>query len=45
MAGGEQADFDRTERDGVWKPMGRASYIGPSYFIASDTSAMVTGFG
>jgi len=30
MAGGEQADFDRTERDGVWKPMGRASYIGPA---------------
>lgn len=28
MAGGERADFDRTERDGVWKPMGRASYIG-----------------
>jgi 2-hydroxy-3-oxopropionate reductase len=30
MAGGEKADFDRTERDGVWKPMGRASYIGPA---------------
>ena len=30
MAGGEQADFDRTEREGVWKPMGRASYIGPA---------------
>ena len=30
MAGGEQTDFDRTERDGVWKPMGRASYIGPA---------------
>jgi 2-hydroxy-3-oxopropionate reductase len=30
MAGGEQADFNRTERDGVWKPMGRASYIGPA---------------
>ena len=30
MAGGERADFDRTERDGVWKPMGRASYIGPA---------------
>jgi 2-hydroxy-3-oxopropionate reductase len=30
MAGGEQADFERTERDGVWKPMGRASYIGPA---------------
>ena len=32
MAGGEQADFNRTERDGVWKPMGRASYIGPAGF-------------
>lgn len=30
MAGGERVDFDRTERDGVWKPMGRASYIGPA---------------
>jgi 2-hydroxy-3-oxopropionate reductase len=30
MAGGERADFDRTEREGVWKPMGRASYIGPA---------------
>ncbi|MGH2509363.1 MAG: NAD(P)-dependent oxidoreductase, partial [Ktedonobacteraceae bacterium] len=30
MAGGERSDFDRTERDGVWKPMGRASYIGPA---------------
>ena len=26
----EQADFNRTEHDGVWKPMGRASYIGPA---------------
>jgi 2-hydroxy-3-oxopropionate reductase len=30
MAGGEKADFDRTEADGVWKPMGRASYVGPA---------------
>jgi 2-hydroxy-3-oxopropionate reductase len=30
MAGGERADFERTEQNGVWKPMGRASYIGPS---------------
>lgn len=30
MAGGERAAFDRTEQDGVWKPMGRASYIGPA---------------
>ncbi len=30
MAGGERGDFDRTERGGVWKPMGRASYIGPA---------------
>jgi 2-hydroxy-3-oxopropionate reductase len=30
LAGGERADFDRTEREGVWKPMGRASYIGPA---------------
>ena len=30
MAGGERADFDRAEHNGVWKPMGRASYIGPS---------------
>lgn len=30
MAGGEQADFERAERDGVWSPMGRASYIGPA---------------
>jgi 2-hydroxy-3-oxopropionate reductase len=30
MAGGERSDFDRAERDGVFKPMGRASYIGPA---------------
>src|SRR5262249_55901402 len=30
MAGGEQADFDRTEREGVWKPMGGAGYMGPA---------------
>jgi 2-hydroxy-3-oxopropionate reductase len=30
MAGGEKADFDRTEADGIWKPMGRASYVGPA---------------
>lgn len=30
MAGGERADFDKAERAGVWKPMGRASYIGPA---------------
>lgn len=30
MAGGERSDFDRMEKDGVWKPMGRASYIGPA---------------
>lgn len=28
MAGGDKADFDRTESDGVWKPLGRASYVG-----------------
>jgi 2-hydroxy-3-oxopropionate reductase len=28
MAGGEKSDFDRTEADGVWKPLGRASYVG-----------------
>jgi 2-hydroxy-3-oxopropionate reductase len=28
MAGGDQADFDRTEGDGVWAPLGRASYVG-----------------
>ena len=30
MAGGTRGDFDRAEADGVFKPMGRASYIGPS---------------
>ncbi len=30
MAGGEKADFDRAEAAGVFKPMGRASYIGPA---------------
>jgi 2-hydroxy-3-oxopropionate reductase len=30
MAGGEKADFDRAEANGVWKPMGRASYVGPA---------------
>lgn len=30
MAGGERADFDKTEKQGVWKPMGRASWIGPA---------------
>jgi 2-hydroxy-3-oxopropionate reductase len=30
MAGGERSDFDRAVKDGIWKPMGRASYIGPS---------------
>jgi 2-hydroxy-3-oxopropionate reductase len=30
MAGGERSDFDRTEKDGIWKAMGRASYIGPA---------------
>jgi 2-hydroxy-3-oxopropionate reductase len=30
MAGGEKTDFDRTEKDGIWRPMGRASYIGPA---------------
>ncbi len=30
MAGGKQADFDRAEQDGIWKPMGRASYVGPT---------------
>ena len=28
MAGGDKADFDRTQDDGVWKPLGRASYVG-----------------
>lgn len=30
MAGGEKSDFDAAESDGVFKPMGRASYIGPA---------------
>jgi 2-hydroxy-3-oxopropionate reductase len=30
MAGGDQDDFERAERDGIWKPMGRASYVGPA---------------
>jgi 2-hydroxy-3-oxopropionate reductase len=30
MAGGEKADFDRAEAAGIFKPMGRASYIGPA---------------
>ncbi|MGH6661167.1 MAG: NAD(P)-dependent oxidoreductase [Rhodospirillales bacterium] len=30
MAGGERADFDKAAQAGVWKPMGRASYIGPA---------------
>jgi 2-hydroxy-3-oxopropionate reductase len=30
MAGGEKSDFDRAEAAGVFKPMGRASYIGPA---------------
>jgi 2-hydroxy-3-oxopropionate reductase len=30
MAGGEKKDFDRAESAGVFKPMGRASYIGPA---------------
>jgi 2-hydroxy-3-oxopropionate reductase len=30
MAGGAKSDFDKTEKAGVWKPMGRASYIGPA---------------
>ncbi len=30
MAGGARGDFDRAEADGVFKPMGRASYIGPA---------------
>lgn len=28
MAGGERADFDRAQNAGIWKPMGRASYMG-----------------
>lgn len=30
MAGGEKADFDKAEAEGVFKPMGRASYMGPA---------------
>jgi 2-hydroxy-3-oxopropionate reductase len=30
MAGGEKEDFERAEAAGVFKPMGRASYIGPA---------------
>ncbi len=30
MAGGEKSDFDRAEVEGIFKPMGRASYIGPA---------------
>lgn len=30
MAGGEREDFERAENEGVFKPMGRASYIGPA---------------
>lgn len=30
MAGGERKDFDRAQAAGVFKPMGRASYIGPA---------------
>jgi 2-hydroxy-3-oxopropionate reductase len=30
MAGGERRDFDRAADDGIWKPLGRASYIGPA---------------
>ena len=30
MAGGDKPDFDRAEADGIWKPMGRASYVGPA---------------
>lgn len=30
MAGGERADFDRAEQHGIWKPLGRASYLGPA---------------
>lgn len=30
MAGGRKEDFDRAEAEGVWKPMGRASWIGPA---------------
>jgi 2-hydroxy-3-oxopropionate reductase len=30
MAGGERKDFERAEAAGIFKPMGRASYIGPA---------------
>lgn len=30
MAGGERSDFDRAESAGVWKAMGRATYMGPA---------------
>lgn len=30
MAGGEKEDFERAEAAGIFKPMGRASYIGPA---------------
>jgi len=30
MAGGEKKDFERAEAAGIFKPMGRASYIGPA---------------
>ena len=30
MVGGVRQDFDRAEADGIFKPMGRASYIGPA---------------
>lgn len=30
MAGGEEADFGKAEKEGVFAPMGRASYIGPA---------------
>src|SRR5688572_2319966 len=30
MAGGEKADFERAETAGVWKAMGRATYMGPA---------------
>ncbi len=30
MVGGARADFERAEAEGVFKPMGRASYIGPA---------------
>ncbi len=37
MAGGEKADFDRAEAAGVFKPMGRASYIGPAGRKGADS--------